>query len=53
LKAFASLAEPAQGVFRRDLEQLYTEDNDATDGPNSIAAEYLEIVAIKQSSSVL
>jgi hypothetical protein len=53
LKAFSSLAELAQGVFRRDRSKLYTEDNDATGGPTSITAEHLEIVAIKQSSFVL
>jgi SAM-dependent methyltransferase len=45
LKAFAGLSEVAQAALRRDLEDLYTRHNEATDGTTSIMAEYLEVVA--------
>jgi SAM-dependent methyltransferase len=45
LKAFAGLPEVAQAALRRDLEDLYTRHNKATDGTTSITAEYLEVVA--------
>jgi SAM-dependent methyltransferase len=47
LKAFASLSEPGQAALRRDLEELYTQNNDASDGTTSIAAEYLELAATR------
>jgi SAM-dependent methyltransferase len=47
-KAFAALDAEKQSALRGDLEQLWTEHNTATDGTTSIAAEYLEVVAIRQ-----
>ena len=49
-KAFAALDAlyEKQSALRRDLEQLWTEHNTATNGRTSIAAEYLEVVAIRQ-----
>jgi SAM-dependent methyltransferase len=50
-KAFAALTAYSvekQAALRRDLEQLWTEYNTATDGTTSIEAEYLEVVAIRQ-----
>jgi ubiquinone/menaquinone biosynthesis C-methylase UbiE len=47
LRAFAGLSEAAQAALRRDLEDLYIRRNDATDGTTSIAAEYLEVIALK------
>ncbi len=47
LRAFASLSEDAQAALRRDLEDLYTQRNAATDGTTNIAAEYLEVVATR------
>jgi hypothetical protein len=50
-KAFAALSAYSfekQAALRRDLEQLWTEHNTATDGTTLIQAEYLEVVAIRQ-----
>ena len=47
LRAFASLDETGQTALRRDLEQLWTEHNRATDGTTCIPAEYLEVQAIR------
>src|SRR5215216_140308 len=50
-KAFAALAAYSfekQASLRRELEQLWTEHNMATDGTTSVEAEYLEVVAIRQ-----
>ena len=47
LRAFAALDEAGQAALRRDLEQLWTEHNRATDGTTSIPAEYLEVTAIR------
>ncbi len=47
-KAFASLDAEKQSALRSDLEQLWTEQNKATDGTTLIEAEYLEVVAIRQ-----
>jgi hypothetical protein len=47
LKAFATLSEDAQAALRRDLENLYTRHNTAADGTTIIAAEYLEVVAVR------
>lgn len=50
-KAFAALAAHSyekQAALRRELEELWTEHNTATDGTTSIDAEYLEVVAIRQ-----
>jgi len=50
-KAFAALAAYSfekQAALRRDLEQLWTEHNLATDGTTAIESEYLEVIAIRQ-----
>ncbi len=47
LRAFAGLSEAAQTVLRRNLEDLYVRHNEATDGTTRIAAEYLEVVALR------
>ena len=50
-KAFATLAAHSfekQDALRRELEELWTEHNTATDGTTFIEAEYLEVVAIRQ-----
>ena len=46
-KAFAALDAEKQSALRRDLEQLWTEHNTATDGTTLIESEYLEVVAIR------
>lgn len=46
-RAFAALDEAGQAALRRDLDQLWTEHNRATDGTTSIAAEYLEVIATR------
>jgi ubiquinone/menaquinone biosynthesis C-methylase UbiE len=47
LKAFASLDENKQLAARKDLEDLWTKNNQATDGTTSVEAEYLEVVATR------
>jgi SAM-dependent methyltransferase len=47
-KAFGALDAEKQSALRRDLEQLWTEHNLATDGTTLVLAEYLEVVAIRQ-----
>jgi SAM-dependent methyltransferase len=47
-KAFAALDAEKQAALRADLEQLWTENNTATDGTTAIDSEYLEVVAIRQ-----
>jgi len=47
-KAFAALDAEKQVALRRDLEQLWTENNQAKDGKTYVVSDYLEIVAIKQ-----
>jgi SAM-dependent methyltransferase len=47
-KAFAALDAEKQSALRRELEQLWTEHNTATDGTTFIESEYLEVVAIRQ-----
>jgi hypothetical protein len=46
-KAFGALDENGQAALRRDLEQLWTDNNKATDGTTSVEAEYLEVIAIR------
>jgi ubiquinone/menaquinone biosynthesis C-methylase UbiE len=46
-RAFGALDSPAQAALRADLEQLWTEHNQATDNTTHIEGEYLEIVATK------
>lgn len=48
LRAFASLAAPAQAALRRDLVELQTANNIATTPDTTeVAAEYLEVVAVR------
>jgi SAM-dependent methyltransferase len=47
LRAFAALDEGGQAELGRDLTQLWTEHNLATDGTTHVESEYLEVVAIK------
>ena len=47
-KAFAALEGEKQAALRKDLEQLWTVHNQATDGTTYVEAEYLEVVAIRQ-----
>lgn len=49
-RAFAALDELGQAALRRDLEQLWTGHNVATDGTTSIPAEYLEVSATRAGS---
>ena len=46
LRAFASLDEVNRDELRRDLEQLWTENNRAKDGTTRVQSEYLEVVAV-------
>lgn len=46
-RAFAALDRDKQAALRSDLEQLWSEHNQASDGGTEIEAEYLEVVAIR------
>lgn len=46
-KAFESLDAPAQASLRADLEELWTANNQATDGTTLVESEYLEVYATK------
>jgi SAM-dependent methyltransferase len=46
-KAFGALDENAQAATRKDLVDLWTKNNQATDGTTSVEAEYLEVVATR------
>jgi len=46
-KAFGLLDEQMQLALRNDLEKLWTENNQATDGTTVVDAEYLEVRAVK------
>jgi SAM-dependent methyltransferase len=46
-KAFDALDESGQAALRRDLEQLWTENNQATDGTTLGESEYSEVVAVR------
>jgi len=46
-KAFGGLDENARAALRRDLEELWAANNQATDGTTAVDAEYLEVVAVK------
>lgn len=45
--AFSKLDEAAQAAYGQDLENLWTEGNEAKDGTTSVLSEYLEVIAIK------
>lgn len=44
-RAFAALPEDKQPALRRDLENLWAQHNQATDGTTHVEAEYLEVIA--------
>jgi SAM-dependent methyltransferase len=46
-KAFGALDEDGQAALRRDLEQLWTENNRATDGTTLGESHYLEVIAVR------
>jgi SAM-dependent methyltransferase len=46
-KAFGALDENGQAALRRDLEQLWTENNRATDGTTLGESQYLEVIAAR------
>jgi ubiquinone/menaquinone biosynthesis C-methylase UbiE len=46
-KAFGALDENGQAGLRRDLEQLWTENNRATDGTTLGESQYLEVIAMR------
>jgi len=47
-RAFASLDADKQAALRRDLENLWSEHNLATDGTTHIESEYLDVQAIRR-----
>jgi 2-polyprenyl-3-methyl-5-hydroxy-6-metoxy-1,4-benzoquinol methylase len=46
-RAFAALDQAGQAALRRDLEQLWTMHNSATDGTTAIVCEFLEVRATR------
>ncbi len=46
-KAFESLDAEGQNALRHDLEQLWADNNHATDGTTQVESEYLEVRATK------
>jgi len=48
-RAFAALEADKQAALRSDLEQLWSDHNEARDGGTAIEAEYLEVVATRAS----
>ena len=46
-KAFAALDATGQAALRRDLEELWAENNLASDGTTYVRSEYMEITAIR------
>lgn len=46
-RAFAALDADGQEALRSDLEQLWSEHDQAGDGGTAIEAEYLEVAAIR------
>ncbi|MGQ0541165.1 MAG: class I SAM-dependent methyltransferase [Blastocatellia bacterium] len=46
-KAFESLDAAGQDALRKDLIELWTEHNQATDGTTRVESEYLEVKAIR------
>lgn len=51
-RAFAALDETGQAALRRDLEQLWTKHNCATDGTTQIMAEYLEVTGTRAKAGM-
>jgi SAM-dependent methyltransferase len=50
-RAFSALDASGQADLRRDLEQLWTQHNRATDGTTRYEAEYLEVVAVRAQAA--
>ncbi|MCX6046983.1 MAG: class I SAM-dependent methyltransferase [Chloroflexi bacterium] len=48
LRAFATLSPEAQQLLRSDLEQLWTQHNQAQDGTTQVDSTYLEVLAIRK-----
>lgn len=46
-RAFAALDADGQSALRRDLEQLWTDNNTATDDSTHVESEYLKVDAIR------
>lgn len=46
-KAFGALDETKQAALRKDLEQLWSANNQATDGTTIVDSEFLKVVAVK------
>jgi 2-polyprenyl-3-methyl-5-hydroxy-6-metoxy-1,4-benzoquinol methylase len=46
-RAFAALDAEGQCALRHDLEQLWTDNNRESNGSTHVAAEYIEVVAIR------
>jgi SAM-dependent methyltransferase len=46
-RAFAALDPDGQAALRSDLEQLWSEHNQASDGGTALMGEYLEVAAIR------
>jgi SAM-dependent methyltransferase len=47
-RAFTALDADGQSALRRDLEQLWTAHNRATDGTTTYLSEYLEVIAVRK-----
>ena len=48
-RAFAALDEAGQAALHHDLEALWTQANQATDGSTRFDAEYLEVIAVRSA----
>ena len=46
-KAFAALDAKGQAALRRDLEALWSDHNQATDGTTRVESEYLRVTAVR------
>jgi hypothetical protein len=47
VKAFGTLDAEHQEALRAELEQLFADNNQATDGTTRVQGEYLEVIAVK------
>lgn len=46
-RAFAALDEPRQALLRRDLEEVWSQHNQASGDSTRIESEYLEVIAVR------
>jgi ubiquinone/menaquinone biosynthesis C-methylase UbiE len=46
-KAFGAIDESKQAALRKDLEQLWSSNNSASDGTTIVDSEYLEVLAVR------